>query len=193
MGTRRAILEAAAEEFGAHGFEDARVRRIAAAAGVSHHLITYYFGGKQGLYEAITEQWMDTSLPDPDEDVPVAERMRRYVHQAWEDPSWSQMLVRERPGSSPPGEDGRAAELLKSVEELRRRQARGEIRGDLDVGMVALAFFAATIAPRSLFWIAREMTQRDPASREFADDYADQIARIFAALAEPPATTDPGD
>jgi TetR/AcrR family transcriptional regulator len=53
-GARRAILSAAATEFGTHGFDGARVVRIAEAAGVSHQLITYYFGGKRGLYEALS-------------------------------------------------------------------------------------------------------------------------------------------
>ncbi|MGW5635003.1 TetR/AcrR family transcriptional regulator [Streptomyces sp. NPDC003832] len=193
VGTRKAILEAAGQEFAEHGFDGARVVRIASAAGVSHQLITYYFGGKQGLYEALTEQWMDSALPALQEGGSFSDAVRRYVQLAWEDPSWARMLMREDLGSQPPGEEERAAELLKSVHSLRDRQERGEVRGDLDVGVLGLVFFAATIAPKALPWIARELTLRDPSSQEFINDYADQLARIVAALAAGPATTGPAD
>ncbi|WP_432181547.1 TetR/AcrR family transcriptional regulator [Streptomyces sp. NBC_00063] len=188
VGTRRAILAAAGAEFGAHGFDGARVVRIAQAAGVSHQLITYYFGSKRGLYEALSEQWLSTAMPLSHE-LPFAQAIQRYVHMAHEDPGWVHTLTREEAGSRPPAEDDRATELLKSVEELRARQARGEFRGDIDVGVLSLAFFAASIAPVALPWIAREFTQQDPDSQEFTDYYAEQVARIVAALRD---TTVPG-
>ncbi|WP_312870267.1 TetR/AcrR family transcriptional regulator [Streptomyces himalayensis] len=189
VGTRRAILAAAGAEFGAHGFDGARVVRIAEAAGVSHQLITYYFGGKRGLYEALSEQWLEESMRVSQTHT-FAEAVRRYVHWAGEDAAWVHTLTREEPGKRPPAEDERAAELFKHVEELRERQGRGEFRGDLDVGAVALVFFAASIAPAAIPWIARELTQQDPASPEFIDHYAEQVGRIISALAE--ATQDEG-
>ncbi|MGW2048329.1 TetR/AcrR family transcriptional regulator [Streptomyces sp. NPDC001858] len=183
VGTRRAILAAAGAEFGAHGFDGARVVRIAEAAGVSHQLITYYFGGKRGLYEALSERWLEESM-QVSQTHTFAEAVRRYVHWAHEDPPWVHTLTREDPGTRPPAEDERAAELFKHVEELRERQARGEFRSDLDVGAVALVFFAASIAPVAIPWIARELTRQDPASPEFTDHYAEQVGRIIAALAE---------
>jgi hypothetical protein len=52
---------------------------------------------------------------------------------------------------------------------------------------VALVFFAASIAPVAIPWIARELGQQDPQSPEFIDHYAEQVGRIVSALAE--ATT----
>ena len=49
---------------------------------------------------------------------------------------------------------------------------------------MSLAFFAASIAPAALPWIAREFTGQDPTSQEFIDHYAEQVARIINALAE---------
>ncbi|MEH0580562.1 MULTISPECIES: TetR/AcrR family transcriptional regulator [Streptomyces] len=198
MGTRRAILAAAGAEFGAHGFDGARVVRIAERAGVSHQLITYYFGGKRGLYEALSEQWLEESMRVGRTHT-FAEAVRRYVHWACEDPAWTHMLTRENPGLRPPAEDERAAELFKNIEDMRERQARGEFRSDLDVGALSLVFFAASVAPVALPWIARELTGQDPTSPEFVDAYADQVARIVAALAEgaadegPPVNGEPED
>ncbi|WP_228447717.1 TetR/AcrR family transcriptional regulator [Streptomyces paludis] len=175
------MLAAAGAEFGVHGFSGARVVRIAKAAGVSHQLITYYFGGKRGLYEALSERWLTESMR-LSQALPFAEAARRYVHMAHEDPGWVHTLTREEPGTRPPSESERAAELFKSVEVLRERQARGEIRSDLDVGALSLVLFGASIAPVALPWIAREFTRQDPSSQEFIDHYAEQVAHIISAL-----------
>jgi AcrR family transcriptional regulator len=51
--TRARILAAAVHEFGARGFEAARVDRIAARARVNKALLYYYFGNKRKLYHAV--------------------------------------------------------------------------------------------------------------------------------------------
>ena len=50
--TRQRLLEVAVEAFAAHGFNGARTRDIAAAARTNLISISYYFGNKQGLYQA---------------------------------------------------------------------------------------------------------------------------------------------
>lgn len=187
--TRQAILDAANEEFGEHGFDGARVLRIAAAAGVNHQLITYHFGGKQGLYDALTERWLTRSSTMISGAEPFAEIIREYVRWASEDKaSWVRTLARAELDGKPPPPDERAARLLDLVDETRKRQAKGEIRADLDVGALTLAIFAATIAPELLPQLAGAFTGADPASPEFIDHYADQVARMVYALTEvPPA------
>lgn len=54
--TRRAILEAAVQEFATYGIGGARVSRIAEAAGVNKRMLYHYFGSKEGLYLAALEQ-----------------------------------------------------------------------------------------------------------------------------------------
>ncbi|MEU0838402.1 TetR family transcriptional regulator [Streptomyces sp. NPDC005962] len=51
--TRRRLLDAATEDFAAHGIAGARVDRIAAAAGVNKAQLYAYFGDKLGLFEAV--------------------------------------------------------------------------------------------------------------------------------------------
>jgi TetR/AcrR family transcriptional regulator len=50
--TRQEILSAALREFAREGLAGARTDAIARAAGVNKALISYYFGGKAGLYSA---------------------------------------------------------------------------------------------------------------------------------------------
>ena len=53
--TREQILRAARQLFSTQGYEAASLRAIAGEAGVDSALISHYFGGKEGLFEAAME------------------------------------------------------------------------------------------------------------------------------------------
>jgi AcrR family transcriptional regulator len=53
--SRSRVLAAAMREFAEHGFNGARIDRIATRAGVNKQLIYYYFGSKADLYVAVLE------------------------------------------------------------------------------------------------------------------------------------------
>jgi len=50
--TKQALLDAAQELFGQHGFDGTTIREISERAGVDHALIARYFGSKADLYIA---------------------------------------------------------------------------------------------------------------------------------------------
>lgn len=50
---RQRLIDAGLEIFGTHGFEGATTRMLAAEAGVNQAAIPYYYGGKEGLYQAV--------------------------------------------------------------------------------------------------------------------------------------------
>lgn len=54
--TRRRILTAALQEFGVAGISGATTRKIAQEAAVNLPALTYYFGGKEGLYLACARE-----------------------------------------------------------------------------------------------------------------------------------------
>ena len=54
--TRQALLETAGEVFAAVGFEGASGRDICERAGANVAAINYYFGGIEGLHEAVVEE-----------------------------------------------------------------------------------------------------------------------------------------
>lgn len=69
---RREIVEAALEEFAAHGYSGTRTRAIAARAGVSETLIFQHFSGKEALYGVALQHLFGAHPVFPDIEAAVA-------------------------------------------------------------------------------------------------------------------------
>jgi AcrR family transcriptional regulator len=59
---KRQLLDAALQEFSAHGIAGARVDQIAKAAGVSAGLVYTYFGSKEELFAAVFDDIVEGTL-----------------------------------------------------------------------------------------------------------------------------------
>ncbi len=59
-----AILDAALDEFAAHGFRDASLNRIIASSGISKGSMYYYFDGKEDLYTHVIRAGLEQLLAD---------------------------------------------------------------------------------------------------------------------------------
>lgn len=71
--SRRRLLEAATEEFAAHGLAGARVDRIAASAQVNKQQMYAWFGSKDGLFDAVFAAQLDRivdAVPFTADDLP---------------------------------------------------------------------------------------------------------------------------
>lgn len=81
--TKENILEVATEEFASHGLSGARVDAIAERTRTSKRMIYYYFGGKEGLYQAVLEKaYADIRTAEAAlhlEDLAPEEAMRRLA------------------------------------------------------------------------------------------------------------------
>ncbi|MGW4210191.1 TetR/AcrR family transcriptional regulator [Lentzea sp. NPDC004789] len=176
--TRARILEAAAAEFGAKGYAATRTTDIAARAGVNKQLISYYFGGKEGLYKELATSWHTTAAEMAHEAQPLDVVLASFVATALTDQgrlwAWSNLA-----GDSPPTDE---AFLRAQVDQLRARQAKGELPADLDPGMLLLALMAAAAAPLTLRQTASQITGEDPATPEFAQKYAEQLSLLVRHL-----------
>lgn len=58
LGARQKIIEAAQVLFAEEGFHGTSTRDIAAASGLNLSLISYYFGGKEGLYKTVIQEFV---------------------------------------------------------------------------------------------------------------------------------------
>lgn len=145
-GTKRRILQAALEEFAAHGHSGARVDRLAEAAGVSKPMIYEYFGDKDAIYaNALREAYvriregeksLDLDKLAPDE--AVRELVRFTMNHFRRNPWFVSMLAIEnlRRGetisalSDAPRIQSVLVERLRDV--LRRGAEAGLFRDDVD-------------------------------------------------------------
>lgn len=180
--TKRKILDAAKVEFGAKGFAAARVSDIAGRAGVNKQLISYYFGGKEGLYQELAGQWHQAGHRMSTVEQSLADVIRQFTLSTAEDRDWGRVMVWANMSGEDPG-SGQDAEFMRAqVEQMRERQRRGEIPAELDAAYVLLALVAAASAGLNMPSTVRHITGEDAASPEFVEKYADQLARLMGHL-----------
>jgi TetR/AcrR family transcriptional regulator len=187
--TRQRILEAATAEFAEHGYAGARISRIAERSGMNKQLISYYFGGKEGLYRAIGDLWLrsEADAGDSYAQMSLPELAASYLRNT--SPEMTRLFLWEglTAHADDPGADARNARMTAAVEDIARRQAAGELADDIDPRAFLLALMGASNVVLAMPQLVRSIFGADaePESAEFADAYADQIARIVAHLADP--------
>ncbi|MGW4484775.1 TetR/AcrR family transcriptional regulator [Amycolatopsis sp. NPDC004368] len=183
--TKARILEAAKAEFASLGYAAARVGEIAARAGVNKQLISYYFGGKEGLYTELNRPVFDsfTTLAAPDREL--ADVAAEFVRSGLADADLGRLFLWENLTDGEPdavGVDAQREFLQRQLGYVRARQEAGDFPADVEPAALMLVLMAAASASLAFPRVARALTGRDPASPEFAEDYAEQLARIVRAL-----------
>ena len=182
--TRKLILEAATVEFGAHGYAGARIGGIAARAGVNVQLISYYFGGKAGLHRAVSEQWQLRQREIVPPDTPWPEQLRRYAMEALNNPEGVRLLAwnglqyagRNADSGDDPDPASRAVSLTDGVAGLRALQVDGRLSAEIDPACLLVMLMASAMATVTLPHVIEGVCGVDPASPEFVEHFADQVA-----------------
>ncbi|MEV0148652.1 MULTISPECIES: TetR family transcriptional regulator [unclassified Nonomuraea] len=190
--TKARILDAALAEFAAKGFAGARVSEIAGRAGVNKQLISYYFGGKEGLYQALTSHWRREEGAFADRGAPLGRLVADYVQANSTHRDFGRLMVWHGLTDDGQGAPAMEEDFSHDVEHLRRRQEAGELPADVDPSVVLLALFAMAGVGVSFPQLVRAVTGLDPASPEFAGYYAGQIERLVGHLRARPGAG-PGD
>lgn len=188
--TKARILDAAKAEFGAKGYAGARVSDIAGAAGVNKQLISYYFGGKEGLYTELATASMRDSEALNDPSQPLDTVLTRFIEANTADRDAAKLFLRENLAydETPPATgDTEGAEVQREFIErqvgyIRARQAAGDVPADLDPGHLLLILISAASAPVAFPRVAQAMSGQDPTTSEFAEAYAEQLARLIRHL-----------
>lgn len=183
--SRDRLLDAALIEFSRKGYAGARVAEIAARAGMNKQLISYYFGGKQGLYATLSQRWQEAETRFATADQALEDLVAGYVEASLRYRGYSRMVVWEGLTLEETDADQslQRDRMHAAVADLRRRQELGKLDSDLDPAFVLLALFAASGVGAVLPQVVRNITGLDPDSVEFTDRYAEQLRRIVRRLA----------
>ena len=179
--SRRALLEAALEEFAAHGFAGTTVRAIAARAGVSKDLINYYFGGKAELYREVQRRWLERDATFRDPGLPLADLAARYLNDALSDPRAIRLLAWRGLSShaeQPPDLAPESEDLTSMVS----RQESGEIASDIDPAALRLILIGAIAAPALMPHVVHRLFGVDAASDEFRQRYEASLRAVITHL-----------
>ena len=157
---RDALLATARGLFQSRGFTSVTIRQIAAAAGSSPATIHYHFGDKLGLYRAmlqaaiapVVEALQGIDDTSPAADFRLVDVIRLYSRMLAANPWVPALILQEVLTEGGPFREqfieqfaGRIAPLL--VAGVRREQAAGAIRPDVEPRLAALSAISLTVFP----------------------------------------------
>jgi AcrR family transcriptional regulator len=182
-GRQRQILERAAEEFAAHGYDHASLNQIITALGLNKGVFYYYFDGKADLFGAVVQMVMDIALPPLAEAIdeleavtfwPSCHRVLLLGRAQLQDRPWLPGIVRAvlqlqtigEPGSPVREAVARGREWATAL--LNRGQQVGAVRTDVTLEYLLQVVTAADqAADRWLLdhWDSLTPDQRTLASR----------------------------
>ena len=154
--TKQLLLDAAVQEFADHGYQGARVDRIAKTASVNKERIYQYFGNKEQLFATV----LDTELgklaaavpltPDAAADLP--EHVGRIYDYHEANPRFVRLLhweALECGDETVPAEAERTAHYLQKISSIAEAQRRGGIGDDVRPEVLMYAVMAL-----ANFWTA---------------------------------------
>lgn len=179
--SRAALLDAAQAEFAEKGFAGARVDAIAAGAGLNKQLISYYFGGKRGLYDAVAERLASRSAEFDAPGTTLVELFLHYFDLFHAEPELHRIFLRDAMDQNPAEVDHEPDH--PDVAGLRARQQAGEIGDDLDPAYVLLCLQSMGVVSATFPSEVKRLTGLDPGSAEFRERAAEQFSRIVRRLA----------
>ncbi|MGF7235915.1 MAG: TetR family transcriptional regulator [Frankia sp.] len=190
--TRERILEAAMAEFGAKGYSGARTAGIAARAGVNQQLISYYFGGKQGLLEELRRRWQQVEASIVAPGASFDDSVAAYLDATLDRPDWARLVVWQALGDCPFAEaedqerfaEIQRSKMAKAVEKVRQRQRAGEVTGEIDPEFALLVAYAVIFAPIAMPQFVRDIFGSDPLSPATRERLYRQLIKLLATAGD---------
>ncbi|MEM9028014.1 MAG: helix-turn-helix domain-containing protein [Pseudomonadota bacterium] len=145
--TEARILAAARTVFARRGYDAAGLREIAEVAQANLALISRYFGGKEGLFVAVTDEFVaarrEGELPYPPQES-LADEIYNYLHAKLREDLENEEIIRliisrsaidagfRKRGSE--HLDGKADANFR--ERVTRLQDRGQVASDMDINLI---------------------------------------------------------
>jgi TetR/AcrR family transcriptional regulator len=184
--TRDRILAAALAEFSAEGFAGARVARIARRAKINKRMLYHYFGNKEDLFREIFDRklreragWISEAPAE------LGASLAYWFQMACEDSDWIRLIQWEALAAGEGRvirEAERRASLERTLEDLRARQRRGLVPGDLDVGHLLLTILGVLAYPLAFPQVTRMVTGKRAADPAFRRQHTEFLRRFADAL-----------
>ena len=183
------LLEAGTALFAEKGFAGVSIRELAETAGVNSAMISYYFGGKEGLYEAVITAQYERLLTKFEaiavSPASVHEKIRMYaevirLNHTEDQPLMARLIQGEL--SSPTScmekvirkYTTRLAQIVSGI--LREGMQTGQLRDDIEPMFAALSLAGML----NFFFILREVTKTViPVIAERDSEFVEAALKIY--------------
>lgn len=195
---REALLEVAGELFSERGVNEVSLRELARAAGVTPAMVHYYFGDKQGLYEALLERALSRVLARVRE-IAAAERedlgeiadFLRVVVGALSSERWiPSLIIREVIADTGRFRErfirdfaSQIARIVPGV--LGRELAAGRLRRDLDLPLAFVSLLGMIAWPFAARPVLERVLGLDFEAEDFPERFSEHTRRLFLEGAQP--------
>jgi AcrR family transcriptional regulator len=162
------------------------VARIARRAKINKRMLYHYFGNKEDLFREIFDRklreragWISEAPAE------LGASLAYWFQMACEDSDWIRLIQWEALAAGEGRvirEAERRASLERTLEDLRARQRRGLVPGDLDVGHLLLTILGVLAYPLAFPQVTRMVTGKRAADPAFRRQHTEFLRRFADAL-----------
>jgi TetR/AcrR family transcriptional regulator len=192
--TPERLIDAATRLFAAKGFDGVSVKELAEEAGANVSLVSYHFGGKEGLYRTCLERFGEQRLaaarrileaPATMEELRV--RLRLFVDEVWrchiEQPELTRIIHRECELDLPLAQDIFKRTFLKVLETqiafFSAAQKRGLLRKELDARKITVLFFGSMMHTSQKMRMSEQLLGESILQPEYRKDMVEHLLTAF--------------
>lgn len=198
LGARQRLLEVAVKLFAERGLEGTSVRDIAKEAGVNLSLVSYYFGGKEGLYLELLRSFALNVKSELERivlifatDGPSQDNLKKALTamvEAYSDlrlthPHLGKIFQRERIAGLPYAreiyEQTFAPIATALVQQLMKAQKKGLIRKEINPLLIVIFLQESIIGFHNLMECPLQITQSPLVHTKNFKDFQNQLVNIF--------------
>ncbi len=192
--TKSLLLAAAKPLFATKGISGTGIREITAKAKVNSSLISYHFGGKEGLYRACIEdiaaqvlKMAEQTLDSPETREEYSAHLGLFIHQMihlfLEDRYTGLILIREYDRTHSPASDVFQESLLKVLKQIqnffKRAQSLGHLSKDQDPSVLSNLLFSCVIGQLRSDHLYKKISKKSLVDRSFKNKVVRHIVELF--------------
>lgn len=198
LGPRQRLLEVAAKLFADRGLDGTSVRDIAKESGLNLSLVSYYFGGKEGLYLELIRSFALNIATELERVIllfegeePSSGTIKKFLSalvEAYSEirsshPQIGKILQRERVAGLP-----HACEIYEKtfapvaealVQQIVKAQKKGLVRKDINPLLIVIFLQESIIGFHNLMECPLQMTQSPLVKTKNFKDFQNQLVNIF--------------
>jgi TetR/AcrR family transcriptional regulator len=188
--TKKRLLDAAEQEFGAKGFAGARLKEIAKTVGVQQALIHHYFNDKEGLYRSVIDRALEdimneswAILEKAQGLIPITKAFINLLIRFHQNHSnlFAIMRMEAAAGESTATEVMRAKTkpVIDAIDKLAQHyQAKGELRSDVSSSDLLILIMSLTIFPFQEASLIEALWMKQDMSPEAVDARREAIVQV---------------